>query len=79
MNMTKTYKTGSVRYGFSLACRKWVFEFCNGRGNYIAAVKGGKETASQIASAISGSVKRNPRTPELDGLCRFRIATLNHF
>lgn len=74
----KQYVTGSVKYGFSIAHRKWVFEWCNGRGSYIAPVKGGKATASLIATAISGSVKRNPRTPELDGLCRSRIAQVNH-
>lgn len=78
MNAKKIYKTGSVNYGFVLGFRKWVFEWCKGKGSYIAPVQGGKPTADKIAITVSGSVKRNPKSLRLDGLAHARIAEINH-
>jgi hypothetical protein len=77
MNNTKTYITGSVIFGFSIAHRKWLFQA--NRICFITQVhRGGKETALKIANAISGSMKRNPMADRVDGLAMARIAEINH-
>lgn len=73
----KTYISGSVNFGFSIAHRKWLFQA--NKVCFITQVhRGGRETALKIANAINGSVKRDPLADRVDGLAKSIINKLNH-
>ena len=74
--MKKTYKLESVTYGFGSG--KWLFQARNGKIQFLTIFRGGAPVAHKVARQIAGSVKRNPKSIELDNLARTQIAAIAH-
>ena len=72
--MKKEYQFNSVKYGFSLPHRKWVFTD-GGAYTLISSVKGGAETAHKVAHVVNAGLSRT-KGKGIDNLARANIAKL---